>query len=281
MRIAIIGAKGMLAQDLIPLLKDKHELVLVDLPETDITNKAQIEQALKGVDFVYHLAAYTDVDGAEADRERAYAVNETGTEYVARTCAELAVPLVYISTDYIFGDDSGGRPYTENDDPSPRGVYASSKLAGEKAVQKSCKKYFIVRTAWLYGINGKNFVATMLKISKKQKEIKVVDDQVGSPTYAGHLAQVLVKFLDISEYGVYHLTNQGEVSWYKFACRIFDLAGIKVRVTPCKTADFIRPAPRPAYSVLENQHWQQIGEKPLPRWEEGLAEYLKELKLCN
>ncbi|MBU0580797.1 MAG: dTDP-4-dehydrorhamnose reductase [Candidatus Margulisbacteria bacterium] len=277
MKIAVIGAKGMLAAALIPLLK-KHELKLGDLPEIDITNKEQVDNYLQNIEFVFHCAAITDVDGAEKNPERTFAVNVEGTKNIAKTCAKLDIPLVYISTDYVFSGNSHRHPWVEDDLPAPQGVYANSKFEGERAVIDNCQKYFIVRTAWLYGPNGKNFVDTILNLAKNQKEIKVVNDQLGSPTYSRHLAEALVKFLDIKEYGVYHLTNQGEVSWYFFARKILELAGTNVKILPCKTEEFPRSAPRPAYSVLNNKHWAKLGQKLLPGWEEGLKAYLREIK---
>lgn len=277
MKIAITGAKGMLSKALIPWLKD-HELLLIDLPEVDVTNHQTLEKSIDQADFVFHFAAYTDVDGAESEAKKAFAVNEQGSENVAKICNKLNIPLLYLSTDYVFSGNFPGHPWQEQDKPEPQGVYARSKLAGEEAVKKHCKKYFIVRTAWLFGKNGKNFVDTMLKTAIGKKEFKIVNDQKGTPTYTKHLAKALAKFLDIKEYGVYHLTNSGETTWYDFAKMIFDTTGVQVKLIPCRTQDFPRPAPRPAYSVLADKKWRSIGQKPLPPWEKGLQEYLKEIK---
>jgi dTDP-4-dehydrorhamnose reductase len=282
MIIAITGAKGMLATALIPLLKG-HQLVPLDLPGTDITDQQAVKTALHDVDFVYHCAAYTSVDKAESEPELVHAVNVLGTENVAKVCAGRNIPLVYISTDYVFGAKAlermrkagAVRPWREDDVPATEGVYALSKLAGEAVIRKYCKKYFIVRTAWLYGHNGRNFVDTMLALAGKQNKIRVVNDQQGSPTFAGDLASALVKFLDITEYGIYHLTGQGATTWYEFTREIFKQAGVNVTMEPCVTKEVPRPAPRPPYSVLDNAHWRAIGQGPLPSWQDGLKEYLK------
>ncbi len=281
MNIAITGAKGMLASALIQRLRE-HHIIPIDLPETDITIAHSVEQALLHADFVYHCAAYTNVDKAETDADAAMAVNVTGTEHIARFCGTHDIPLVYISTDYVFGEKALHmmkaqgpiRAWKETDAPAPDGVYARSKHGGEQAVLRHCKKYFIARTAWLYGHNGKNFVATMLALAAKGDPVTVVNDQTGSPTYTGDLADALVKLLDIKEYGIYHLTNQGETTWYGFAQEIFKQAGVTVTLIPCTTEEFPRPTKRPVYSVLENAHWQAIGQEPLPHWSTGLQKYL-------
>ncbi|MFC1517259.1 dTDP-4-dehydrorhamnose reductase [Candidatus Margulisiibacteriota bacterium] len=278
MKVAITGAKGMLASALIPLLKE-HELISIDLPEVDITDKKAVEKGLAKADFVFHFAAFTDVDGAELAEKKVFDINEHGTENIALVCKKLGIPLLYISTDYVFSNGKKTKPWAETDKPNiEAGVYARSKLAGEQAVQRHCQKYFIVRTAWLYGQHGLNFIDTILKKAKETPELKVVDDQKGTPTYTRHLARALVKFLDIKEYGIYHLTNQGETSWYGLAKKVFELSGNNIKIIPCRTEDFPRPAPRPKYAVLGNAHWLALGQEPLPSWEEGVREYLKELK---
>lgn len=277
MKIGITGAKGMLAHALIPLLKNQ-QLILLDLPKVDITNKEILDEKLKDVEFVFHIAAYTSVDEAERNSAKAFEVNAKGTINIAEICNKYNIPVLYISTDYVFSGKSDHGPWFETDKPQPQGVYAKSKLAGEEAIKKICEKYFIVRTAWLYGSNGKNFVETMLTLADQQKQLKVVDDQIGSPTYTCHLAEALVKFLDIKKYGIYHITNQGETSWYGFACKIFELNNKDVKVLPCQTSEFPRLAPRPEYSMLRNKNWQELGFSLLPSWEFGLKEYLKEKK---
>lgn len=277
----------MLAHSLIPLLSNDHELYLYDLPDFDITKGPLVTKALQDVDMVFHCAAYTNVDKAETDSAAVMAVNVAGTEHVAQVCGARDIPMVYLSTDYVFGEktlaavkSSGGiRPFREQDIPQPDGVYARSKYEGEKVVTQYCPRHYIVRTAWLYGINGKNFVDTMLTLARSGKEIRVVDDQRGCPTFAGHLAQALITLMSIPDYGIYHLTNQGETTWYAFTKEIFRQAGIQADCKPCTTAEYPRPAKRPAYSVLENAHWKAIKQRPLPPWQQGLTEYLQELKI--
>jgi dTDP-4-dehydrorhamnose reductase len=267
----------MLASALISKLSG-HEVVKLDLPGCDITDYQQVIDNLKerSIDFVYHIAAYTNVDKAEEDSEQAFLVNEKGTANIAQICAAESISVLYISTDYVFGsgEANGTHPWQEGDPVAPQGIYARSKLAGEEVIRKTCEKYFIVRTAWLYGPNGKNFVDTMLKLAQEHDKLKVVSDQTGSPTYTEDLAKGLVQFLDIHEYGIYHLTNQGNTTWYDFAKKIFELSKIEIEVTPCTTNEFPRPAKRPKYSVLANEKWRKIGKKELPAWEEGLKDYL-------
>ncbi len=278
MRVLVTGAKGMLGAALLSCLENQHTAVGADFNDFDICREAAVQNAFRDIrpEFVFHLAAYTDVDGCEANPQRANGVNAQGTCNVARACEEVGAVLAYISTDYVF-DGRLGRPYREDDVPNPVSVYGHSKLAGERYVQSRLARHFIVRTSWLYGPHGKNFVATILRIAKDRGEIRVVDDQRGSPTYTGHLAQKLAQILNVQAYGTYHATAAGNCSWFEFAQAILSMGGLEgVRTLPISTAECGRPARRPANSVLENRRLAETGVGPLPHWKEGLAHYLRE-----
>ena len=256
-----------------------HELVAIDLPELDITD----EQAV-GAFFererpaaTINCAAWTDVDGAETKQDLAYAVNATGAGNLARAAAEIGTPLLHISTDYVFDGaaprDAAGRerPYVESDPTGPRSVYGETKLAGEREVLASCAAHTIVRTAWLYGVDGGNFVDTMLRLAGEREAVQVVTDQVGSPTWSGHLAPAILGLLEREVHGLVHLTGAGAVSWNGFAKEIFRQAEVDGRVEPASSEQMARPAPRPAFSVLESQREDVL---PMPPWQDGLAGYL-------
>jgi dTDP-4-dehydrorhamnose reductase len=268
----------MLANALLPCLGSEHEVVGVDLNDFDISQEAAVRKAFRDLrpDFVYHLAAYTDVDGCEANPRLAAAVNSQGTRNLARSCAEIDAIFLYVSTDYVFDGSSEG-PYREDDATNPLSAYGQSKLEGEKHVQSLLKRYFIVRSSWLYGPRGKNFVATIVKIATERDELRVVSDQRGSPTYTHHLALKLAEMLRIEAYGIYHATGAGNCSWFEFAQEIVKLAGLeRVRVVPISTHESGRRAPRPANSVLENRRLIEDRLGALPHWKDGLAHYLKE-----
>ncbi len=227
--------------------------------ELDVTAPLAVE-----ADLVLHAAAWTDVDGAEADPDAAELVNVQGT----RNVAALGAPVVYYSTDYVF-DGSKREPYVESDEPNPLSVYARTKLGGEREVRDG----WIVRSSWLFGSTGKNFVRTMLALAERQDEIRVVDDQVGAPTYVGHLAEATRELLELP-YGVWHLAAQGQCTWFEFAQVIFQEAGVVCRLVPVTTKEFGRPAPRPAYSVLRSE---RESAPILPHWREGLRACLERL----
>ena len=253
MKVLVTGAKGMLGQDLCPILKDNgYEVIETDIHTLDITNIDEVNCVLKKEkpDITIHCAAYTNVDKAEEDIKKAKLINAKGTENIANVCAKLNITLVYISTDYVFNGNET-KPYLPNSKPDPICVYGLTKWLGEEAIRKHCKKYYIIRTSWLYGIHGKNFVETMLSLANKP-EIKVVDDQRGCPTWTVELTKGIIKLLKSAEYGTYHVCGSGEVSWYGFAKEIFNLAGLQVNLKPCTTDEFPRPAKRPHYSVMEN-----------------------------
>lgn len=278
MRILVTGAQGMLASVLLPRLQSEHEVWGVDLKDFDIAEELAVGRAFREYrpEFVYHLAALTDVDGCEANSRKAEQVNAHGTRNVARACAEAGATLLYVSTDYVF-DGRGCRAYREDDIPNPLSVYGVSKLRGEQNVQALVVKHMIVRSSWLYGPNGKNFVATILKFAKERGDLSVVSDQRGSPTYTRHLAPKLTELMSAGVCGVFHVTGSGNCSWFEFAEAIVRSGGYpQVRVHPTTTLAAGRLARRPAYSILENRRLAECGLTALPHWTEGLAQYLEE-----
>ena len=274
MKILITGASGMLGYDLQETLKN-HELILFNSKTLDITNKQIVNEKIGKIepDIVINAAAYTNVDACEKNYDDAYKVNALGPKNLAKVCKELDIPLVHISTDYVFNGEKN-TPLKEEDEIGPKTAYGKTKLEGEIFIQKTCNKYFIIRTAWLYGCNGNNFVKTMLELAKNNNEINVVNDQVGSPTYTFDLAIAISKIIETDDYGSYHLTNSGSCSWYEFSKEIFKLSNINIKVNPVSTEEFPRPAPRPKYSVLSDEKWINKGFKPLRNYKEALKDYL-------
>ena len=253
MKVLVTGANGMLGQDLCPILEDEgYEVIETDINNLDITDSDTVNKVISDnkPDIVIHCAAYTNVDGAEADLETATKINCTGTENLARVCGKNNITLVYISTDYVF-DGTSIEPYKPNDKTNPINNYGLTKLNGEKAVQKYCEKYYIARTSWLYGIHGKNFVETMISLANKS-ELKVVDDQVGCPTWTVELCRGIIKLLTEKPFGIYHVCGGGKTSWYEFAKTIFEKSNLDVNLKPCSTDEFPRPAKRPKYSAMDN-----------------------------
>ena len=279
MKILITGSNGMLGHDLIEVLKDNHELILTTSKTLDITNKNQVFEVICEAepDVVINSAAYTDVDGCEENHDLAYAVNGEGVKNLALACKEVDCALVHISTDYIF-NGKNDRPWVEDDEIGPISVYGKSKLKGEEAILDILDQYFIVRTAWLYGINGKNFPKTMLELAKNHSEITVVYDEVGTPTYTPDLACGISELIETDYYGIYHLTNSGSCSWCEFARYIFEVAGRDVKIVPITASEFARPALRPSYSVLENRNWVEKGFKPLRSYKKAIKEYIELIK---
>ncbi len=261
-RVLITGAGGQLGRALGEAFADE-EVVALDRAAWDVTRPPP--NGLPEVDLVLHAAAWTDVDGAEADPASAWAVNVEGT----RRAAALGAPLVYFSTDYVF-DGGKGRPYVESDPPNPLSVYGQTKLAGEQEVRGG----WIVRTSWLFAPWGRNFLRTILALGRERPEVAVVDDQRGSPTYAVHLAQAVRQVVDLAP-GIYHLAGEGEASWADLAQAVLEEAGLPCRVRRASTAELGRPAPRPAYSVLRSQHRQA---PRLPPWRQGVRECLDRMR---
>lgn len=279
MHILITGSNGMLGHALTAALSQQHKLTGFDRPDFDIAQLASIQSVVAShhPDLIINAAAYTDVDGCETNVDRAFAVNALGPRNLAVVCNELNIPLVHISTDYIF-DGMATTPYKEWDKPNPQSIYGKSKLLGEQYVRQLCTRHYIIRTSWLFGENGKNFVATMLRLAKERDEIGVVNDQTGSPTYTKDLAKAISEIIQQPAYGTYHITNSGTCTWYQFAREIFRQAGIdKVRVKPIITEEINRPAPRPRYSVLDNYLWRLQGMRPLRHYKDALGDYLKSL----
>lgn len=262
---------------------DGTAVTKMDYVQMDITNSEEVTETIKKVnpDVVVHCAAWTAVDLAEEseNKEKVMAINVGGTENIARVCKKLDCKMVYISTDYVF-DGYGTRPWEEDcKDYAPLNVYGESKLMGEKVVSLNLEKYFIVRIAWVFGVNGNNFIKTMLKVGKKFDTLKVVNDQIGTPTYTYDLSRLLVDMIETDKYGYYHATNEGGyISWYDFACEIFKQAGYKTKVNPVTTEEYgVSKARRPFNSRLNRTKLVENGFTPLPDWKDALSRYLKEI----
>lgn len=278
MKIVITGAQGQLGSELVKVLGERHEVKGYSHADLPVEEVVQVKKAFDGFqpDLVVHAAAYTKVDDCEKNIEKAYQVNSLGTRNVALAAGQVGAKLLYISTDYIF-DGKKGEPYLEFDSPNPLNVYGKSKLAGEWYVQTLMSDFFIVRTSWLFGFHGQNFVKTILKLAKKDSSLKVVKDQIGSPTYAFDLAEKVSELVDTDLFGVYHITNQGSCSWFNFAQKILELSGVEKELIPVSAEEFPRPAKRPKYTVLKNFALENSGFSPLRSWKEALAEFLNQL----
>lgn len=280
MKILVTGANGQLGHDILLNLKARGiDGIPADIAEFDITQAAATERFIldNQPEAVIHCAAYTAVDKAEDDMERCQLINVTGTENIARACQKINAKLIYVSTDYVF-PGIGDTPYETDAPTGPLSVYGKTKLAGELAVQHALKRYFIVRTSWVFGKNGSNFVKTMLRLGKEREEVNVVCDQVGSPTYTVDLARLLVDLALSEEYGVYHATNEGFCSWAEFATEIFRAAGLPTRVNYVTTEQYPARAHRPCNSRLSKASLTQAGFEVLPTWEDALSRYLVELE---
>ena len=279
-KILVTGGNGQLAQCLKDVVINDNKLYVdfQDLPALDITNKQQLESYFSNneLDYCINCAAYTAVDLAEGNSDLAYAVNSEGPKNLAEVCNKHQVKLLHISTDFVF-DGKKQTPYMETDIPNPLGIYGASKWQGERNIQEAMETYFIIRTSWLYSEYGNNFMNTMLKLSETRDEISVVSDQIGSPTYAGDLAGVLVKIVlsSSTNYGVYHYSNSGAISWYDFAVEIFKQFGKTIEVKPIKTEDYPTEAKRPKYSVLEKSKLIGVFDTLIPYWRDSLKICLK------
>ncbi len=279
MKVLVTGVKGQLGYDVAKELEKRGTSVVgVDVDEMDITDEAAVRRVISEVlpDAVIHCAAYTAVDAAQDNEEMCRKVNAEGTRYIAKMCKELGIKMLYISTDYVF-DGQGTRPWEPDDERNPLSVYGQTKYEGELAVQNMLDKYFIVRITWTFGVNGKNFVKTMLRLSEKNSSIRVVNDQYGSPTATADLAVLLSDMIATDKYGIYHATNEGICTWYEFTCEIFRQAGIGVEVVPVTTAEYGAKAPRPANSRMSKDKLTANGFERLPSWQDALTRYLKEL----
>jgi dTDP-4-dehydrorhamnose reductase len=275
MRLLVTGAAGMLGHDVVRAARFvNHEVVALGHADLDITDGRRVRRTVARLapDAVVNCAGWTDVDAAEEDPIAATRVNEQAPRHVAAAAAEAGAAIVQPSTDYVF-DGKKSEPYVESDPTHPLSIYGATKLAGEHAVVAANPRHFVVRTSWLFGANGENFVETMLRLGRELGEVVVVRDQVGCPTYTTHLADALVQLLDGDDYGLHHIAGGGECSWFEFATAIFEQADIDCRTLSCTTDEFPRPAPRPAYSVLATERDYGL---VLPDWREGLGSYLAE-----
>ena len=280
MKVLVTGTKGQLGYDVVNELEKRgHTAVAVDIEEMDITDAVSVERVITEaeVEAVIHCAAYTAVDAAEDNVEICRRVNAEGTENIAKVCKKLDLKMIYISTDYVF-DGEGERPWEPDDERHPLNVYGQTKYEGELAVEKYLEKYFIVRIAWVFGVNGKNFIKTMLKLSETHEELNVVDDQVGSPTYTYDLAVLLVDMVESDKYGRYHATNEGLCTWYEFAKEIFRQAGVEVKVNPVTSDMFPAKAKRPKNSRMSKEKLDANGFHRLPTWQDALEIYLSEIR---
>jgi dTDP-4-dehydrorhamnose reductase len=289
--IWLIGNKGMLGQEVEKLFKRKRLSYLASDKKVDITNYPTLQEWTKNTElsWIINCSGYTEVDKAEKEIEKAFLINRDGVRNISKIATEKQAKLIHISTDYVFnGEKNTHLSYTEDDKTEPINIYGESKLAGEKEIKETFKKYFILRTAWLYGIGGKNFVSTMLKLFKEKEEIRVVSDQWGSPTYTGDLAEAILKIIEDESisYGIYHFTNEGMTCWYEFARTIYKKAkrvGLiegnkKIEIQPIKTEDYPTAARRPRYSVLSKDKIKKEFNLKLRNWDEALEDFLVSLK---
>ena len=267
--VLVTGANGMLGVDLCQILqKNNYNVIETDVYNLDITKFDQVERTIKqfNPEYVIHCAAYTNVEEAEKNVEQATKVNVLGTENVSKVCGELNSTLIYVSTDYVFAGEKR-IPYTPQDAVNPLNIYGRTKYDGECKVREYCKKHYIVRTSWLYGLNGKNFVETMLSLSKRN-DIKVVDDQFGSPTWTVDLANAIVSLIKTKPSGTYHICGDGSTTWYNFAKTIYELAMIDLKIEPCSSVEYKTLALRPSYSVMDNEGFCRD-------WKLALRDYIK------
>lgn len=278
MSVLVTGAKGMLGFDLCNYLRERgHSVVEWDLPEHDITDVTVTIREITKLrpKTIFHLAAYTNVDACEEHRADAYKVNTMGAWTMAIAARDSGADLVFTSTDYVF-DGKGSRPYVETDKTGPASYYGVTKLLGEQAVERDCRQRSICRTSWLFGVHGKNFVDTILRLAQEKPVLQVVNDQRGSPTYTKDLCLALEKFAGAHQYGIFHVSNSGECTWFDFAVEIVRLAGLSARVEPTTSDKYVRPAKRPAYSVLDNSKYRLQFGFTMPAWQEALRGYLRE-----
>lgn len=295
MRVLVTGACGMLGSEVCSALAGKHEVIATDVVRSasstsaarpkavdteilDITDTGAVFDTINRArpETVIHCAAMTDVDGCERDPDAAHKVNAVGTWNLACACASIGCSIAYVSTDYVF-DGEKCTPYTEFDLPNPLGAYGASKLAGERAIESICAKHYIVRSSWLFAPHGKNFALSILKAADAGPQLRVVEDQVGSPTYARDLAGFLASLVGSPLYGIYHYTNAGSCSWHEFACAILNAAGkTQVEVIPIKSEQWPTPTRRPKYSVLRHYRMELLGRDNARPWQEAVAEFVSE-----
>lgn len=276
MKVLVTGVKGQLGYDVVKeLTKRGIEAVGVDIQEMDITDAGCVDKVIKETapDAVIHCAAYTAVDAAEDNVELCRRINVEGTQNIANACRDLDIKMLYLSTDYVF-DGEGTKPWEPEDERHPLNVYGQTKYEGELAIENTLKKFFIVRIAWVFGVNGKNFINAILNKAKTVDTITVVDDQFGSPTYTYDLARLLVDMILTDKYGFYHATNEGICSWYEFACEIIRQAGVSVKVVPVSSSEYKVKAKRPSNSRMNKDKLIENGFEKLPTWQDALQRYL-------
>lgn len=284
MKILIIGCNGQLGYDMVLVCKKKgHTVFGIDLPEIDITNRTSVRNTIKKInpDTIINCAAYTAVDECENNQETAYAVNAEGVANIAHAANSINATVVHFSTDYVF-DGLKSSPYIESDVTNPQSVYGKSKLEGEKQLLSITDKHFIFRIAWLYGNHGNNFVKTIHNLAlsklKKNQPLKVVNDQFGTPTYTKNICSQILSVIPTDNFGIYHCTNEGECIWFDFASYIAKHLKLNIEIIPCSTTEFPRPAPRPPYSVLENNHLKSLGLNCMPHWKEAFKAFIEEIE---
>ncbi|MEX0049710.1 dTDP-4-dehydrorhamnose reductase [Clostridium butyricum] len=293
MKILITGSKGQLGNELKDIIKkgyseigkvseciNNSQVFDLDVDKLDITDLKSVKNVLNKIkpDVVINCAAATNVDGCESDEDFAFKVNALGPRNLAMVCEEIGAKLVQVSTDYVFSG-IGEKPLTEYDLTAPYSVYGKTKLLGENYVREFCSKYYIVRTAWLYGYVGHNFVYTMRRLGKEKDSINVVNDQIGNPTHANDLAYHILKLIETDEYGVYHCTGKGECSWYDFAKMIIELSGEECIVNPCTSEEYKTPAKRPEYSSLDNMMLRNTVGDEMRNWQDAIKSFIENLKV--
>lgn len=280
MKILVTGVRGQLGYDVVQEGESRGlEMFGTDVDNMDITDAGQVKRVIEEYkpDAVIHCAAYTAVDAAEDNQELCRKINVDGTRNIAEVCKDMDIPMMYFSTDYIF--DGQGENFWKEDDPKkPLNVYGQTKYEGELAVQELAEKYFILRISWVFGVNGNNFIKTMLRVGPQRGEVGVVADQIGSPTYTYDLAKLVIDMIQTDKYGAYHVTNEGICSWYEFACEIFKQAGLDVKVNPLTTAEYPAKAARPFNSRMSKDKLINAGFDMLPSWQDALERYLRTLR---
>lgn len=276
MKILVTGVKGQLGYDVVQEGESRGlEMLGTDVDNMDITDAGQVKRVIEEYkpDALIHCAAYTAVDAAEDNQELCRKINVDGTRNIAEVCKDMDIPMMYFSTDYIF--DGQGENFWKEDDPKkPLNVYGQTKYEGELAVQELVEKYFILRISWVFGVNGNNFIKTMLRVGPQRGEVGVVADQIGSPTYTYDLAKLIIDMIQTDKYGAYHVTNEGICSWYEFACEIFKQANLDVKVNPLTTAEYPAKAVRPFNSRMSKDKLINAGFEMLPDWQDALKRYL-------
>jgi len=283
--ILIVGSQGMLGREVVEVLQQDSwiqtfgggEIHACDIDEIDITDPQSIAQGFERftAELLINCAAYTDVDGCETNRRQAFAVNGDGPGHLARACRAHHSKLIHISTDFVF-NGRGDRPYQPEDPPDPISVYGQSKLAGERALQENIQDYIIVRTSWLFGKHGENFVSTICRLGQERPYLEVVDDQVGSPTYAVDLARALLHLAAAGARGIFHFSNEGHCTWYEFAGEIVRQFGLRTEIRPIRSEKLDRPALRPSWSVMDITRYKEATGQSVRRWQDALADYQRQ-----